>query len=284
VATIKLIKTIKEMHSFSSRERGLGKIISFVPTMGFLHEGHLSLMRIGKERSDTLVISIFVNPSQFGPGEDFEAYPRDLDKDLELIKQIGADAVFNPERDELCDERFQTHVQLEKLPDHLCGITRPVHFRGVATIVSKLFNIVKPHIALFGEKDFQQVAVIRQMVKDLNFDIDIVSAPTIREVDGLAMSSRNTYLNPEQRLSAISLYSCLQKAQELVNKGQKEVKIIVAAATELINSFPDTDIDYISICDPETLDSVNTVKGPTLMALAVNVGETRLIDNIILTT
>jgi pantoate--beta-alanine ligase len=272
------------MHSFSDRERGLGKVISFVPTMGFLHEGHLSLMRIGKERGDTLVISIFVNPSQFGPGEDFEAYPRDLDKDLELIKHIGADAVFSPERDELYDERFQTYVQLEKLPDHLCGITRPVHFRGVATVVSKLFNIVKPHISLFGEKDFQQVAVIRQMVKDLNFDIAIISAPTIREDDGLAMSSRNTYLTSEQRHSAISLYRSLQKAQELVNRGQKEAKTIVEAATELINSYPDTDIDYISICDPETLDAVNTVNGPTLMALAVNVGKAHLIDNMILTT
>jgi len=253
-----------------------------VPTMGFFHEGHLSLMRKGREFGDDLVISIFVNPAQFGPQEDFESYPRDLERDLQLARKIGVDAVFTPDGLELYPEGFQTYIELEKLPNHLCGLSRPVFFKGVATVVAKLFNIVKPHVAIFGEKDYQQLTVIRRMVRDLNFDIKIIGGPTVREPDGLAMSSRNNYLTPKQRTSALTLYKSLVKAKDLLKNGVKDAGEIIQAATKLITSHPETGIDYISICDPESLDDIKTIEKPALMALAVNVGKTRLIDNMIL--
>jgi len=279
---IKIITTVKEMQAYSNQLRREGKIIAFVPTMGFLHEGHLSLIKEGKKRGDCVVMSIFVNPTQFGPGEDFEAYPRDFERDCSLAQSAGTDIIFAPGKKELYSSEYQTYIQLEKLPNHLCGISRPVHFRGVATVVTKLFNIVKPHIAIFGKKDYQQLMVIRQMVSDLNFDIEIIGAPIVRENDGLAMSSRNTYLTPEQRKSALSLYKSLQKAEELVKSGISNAKQIIDAVTELISSYPETSIDYISICDPETLADMNTIDKPALMALAVKVGKTRLIDNKVL--
>ena len=250
--------------------------------MGFFHEGHLSLMRKGRELGDDLVISIFVNPAQFGPQEDFESYPRDLEKDLQLARETGVDAVFTPDNMELYPQGFQTYIELEKLANHLCGFSRPVFFKGVATVVAKLFNIVKPHVAIFGEKDYQQLTVIRRMVRDLNFDIEIVSGPTVREPDGLAMSSRNDYLTPKQRPSALTLYKSLVKAEELLKNGVKDAYEIIQAATKLITSHPETGIDYISICDPEYLEDIKTIDKPALMALAVNVGETRLIDNMLL--
>ena len=266
----------------SDKMRSQGKTIVFVPTMGFLHEGHLSLIREGKKHGDDIVVSIFVNPAQFGPGEDLETYPRDFERDLELLRKERASAVFAPDATEIYGERFQTYVELDKLPNHLCGLSRPVFFKGVATIVTKLFNIVKPHVTIFGQKDYQQLTVIRQMVRDLNLDIKVIGAPTVRESDGLAMSSRNTYLTPDQRMSALSLNKSLKTAQTLVENGLRDSAKIIDTATKLIRSHPETEIDYITICDPETLDDMKTIDRPALMALAVKVGKARLIDNMIL--
>jgi pantoate--beta-alanine ligase len=282
VNIIEVITTTKMIQARSDRMRRQFKTIVFVPTMGFLHEGHLSLVREGKKRGDDLVVSIFVNPSQFAPEEDFGSYPRDLDRDLELLQEEGVDAVFNPDDKEIYGGEFQTYVELEKLPNHLCGISRPIFFKGVATVVAKLFNIVKPHVTIFGQKDYQQLVIIRQMVRDLGFDIEVIGAPTVREPDGLAMSSRNAYLSPEQRASALSLYNSLQKAQELIEKGIQDATIIIDAAAELIQSRPGTKIDYIAICDTETLVDIQTIDKPVLMAIAVKVGKARLIDNMIL--
>ncbi|MFH2219049.1 MAG: pantoate--beta-alanine ligase [Pseudomonadota bacterium] len=279
---MEVIKTVQEMRTRSDRLRGRGKTIAVVPTMGYLHEGHLSLMRKGRALGDDLAVSIYVNPTQFGPGEDIEAYPRDLDRDLALAEKEGVDVVFAPDDTALYAGGFQTYVTLEKLPNHLCGISRPTHFRGVATVVTKLFNIVKPHFAVFGQKDYQQLTIIRRMVRDLDFDIEIVGAPTVREPDGLAMSSRNSYLSTEQRESALSLNKSLRRAQAMVDDGIKESKQILDEAASLIKSYPDTAIDYVSICDPETLVDMPTVNRPALMVLAVKVGKTRLIDNSLL--
>jgi len=282
VLAIEVINTTKRMRDRSDRMHRQGKRIAFVPTMGFLHEGHLSLMRKGRELGDDLAISIFVNPTQFGPGEDLDAYPRDLDRDLALAEKEQVDVVFTPDNTELYTEKFQTYVNLEKLPNHLCGISRPIHFKGVATVVAKLFNIVKPHVAIFGEKDYQQLVIIRQMVRDLDFDIEIVGAPIVREPDGLAMSSRNSYLSTEQRFSALSLYKSLIKARELVENGITDAAQIIDAASTVIKSHKETRIDYIAICDPETLVDITSVDRPVLMALAVKVGKIRLIDNMAL--
>ena len=276
---IEVINTVKEMQEYSDRLRREGRTIAFVPTMGFLHEGHLSLMREGRTRGDALVVSIFVNPTQFGPEEDLETYPRDMESDLKLTQEESVDVVFSPDAEELYPDAFQTYVKLEKLPNHLCGVSRPQFFRGVATVVTKLFNIIKPHYAVFGQKDYQQLAVIRKMALDLNMDIKIISAPTVREADGLAMSSRNSYLTPEQRPSALTLYKSLKQAQKLLESGIKDTVKIINAASDLITSYPATAIDYISICDPETLVDMKTIYRPALMALAIRVGKTRLIDN-----
>jgi pantoate--beta-alanine ligase len=250
--------------------------------MGYLHEGHLSLVREGRKRADFLVLSIFVNPTQFGPGEDLAAYPRDMDRDCAMAGESGVDVVFSPTETELYGTDYQTFVALERLPRHLCGRSRPVHFRGVATVVAKLFNIVKPHAAVFGEKDYQQLLVIRRMAADLNFDVDIVGSPTIREPDGLAKSSRNAYLEPEQRESALTLYRSLETAQEMTAAGETDPRRIAAAARRLIEAAPHTRVDYVEIRDPRTLEPVETLAGPVLMALAVHVGRSRLIDNRIL--
>lgn len=250
-----------------------------VPTMGFLHEGHLSLMREGRRRADVLVISIFVNPAQFAPHEDFDAYPRDLERDLNLAREVGVDLVFTPSDRDLYPEGYQTTVQVEELQRPLCGVSRPIFFRGVATVVAKLFNIVRPHMAIFGEKDFQQLVVIRRMVEDLNFDIRIVGGETVREPDGLAMSSRNAYLTEEQRPAALSLVQALRAAQLRVGQGESDARRILEEAAERIGSHPDTEIDYIAVVDPETLDPMEIVDRPARMALAVKVGGTRLIDN-----
>ena len=247
--------------------------------MGFLHKGHQSLLDEGRKRGDELVLSIFVNPTQFGPNEDLEAYPRDFDRDLKVAQQAGVDTIFFPKAEELYPENYQTYVTLDHLPHHLCGVSRPIHFRGVATVVSKLFNIVKPHVAIFGNKDYQQVAVIRQMVKDLNFDIEIVGAETVREEDGLAMSSRNTYLSENQRPAALSLYHSLKTAMAEVKNGNTDAQKIIGNAEKYIKTFPETEIDYINIVDPDTLENVTAINGPVVMALAVKVGKPRLIDN-----
>jgi pantoate--beta-alanine ligase len=267
------------MQSRARQLRREGRRIAFVPTMGFLHTGHLSLMRLGRQRADVLVVSIFVNPAQFAPHEDFEAYPRDMARDLALAESVNADIVFTPDDAMMYPEGFQTYVSPERLSKGLCGISRPIFFRGVATVVTKLFNMVQPDIAVFGEKDFQQLVIIRQMVRDLNMDIEIVGGPTVREEDGLAMSSRNAYLRPEQRPAALSLHQALRLSRELVNQGQTDAAKIIAAATRHIEGFDQTAIDYIVIVDPETLDNMTIIDRPARMALAVKVGATRLIDN-----
>ena len=277
-----IIQSVNEMQQCADGLRRQGKRIAFVPTMGFLHEGHLSLMRIGRKLADELVVSIFVNPAQFGPGEDFDTYPRDLDKDLDLCRQEKVDVVFTPSRPEMYPENYQTSVQLDTLPNHLCGLSRPVFFTGVATVVAKLFNMVKPHIAVFGEKDYQQLLVIRRMVNDLNMDIEIIGGPLVREPDGLAMSSRNNYLTLQQRPAALSLYGALTKARHMIDSGIRESSPILSAAKNIIAAHAENEVDYISICDMHTLEGVETIDRPVLMALAVRVGGIRLIDNSIL--
>lgn len=271
------------MQRRSHQLRREGRTLAFVPTMGFLHEGHLALMREGRRRADILVVSIYVNPTQFAPGEDFETYPRDIQNDCRLAAAIPVDILFTPDDGAIYADDHQTFVTPQELASRMCGISRPRFFRGVATIVTKLFHMVGPHVALFGEKDYQQLAIIRRMVKDLNFDIEIIGVPTVREPDGLAMSSRNAYLKPEQRAAALSLSRSLRNAQGLVAAGEPRAETIVALAEAMIDSFPDTQIDYIVIVDPQTLESVAVIDRPVRMALAVKVGNTRLIDNMPLT-
>ena len=270
------------MQTMADTWRREGRRIGLVPTMGFLHEGHLSLVRIARRQADRVVVSIFVNPTQFGPGEDLDAYPRDEKRDHDLLQAEGVDAVLLPSVAEMYPAGYQTRVGLDHLPRHLCGLSRPVHFGGVATVVTKLFNIVKPHLAVFGEKDFQQLTIIRRLAQDLNLDVDIVSGPTIREADGLAMSSRNAYLTAPQRPAALTLSRVLALAGRMVADGERKAAVVLRRATELIGSVPDATIDYVSICDPSTLDEVSVIDRPLRMALAVRIGPTRLIDNMAL--
>ncbi|WP_027354145.1 pantoate--beta-alanine ligase [Desulfosarcina sp. BuS5] len=279
---MQIINKIKEMQSLPDRIKREEKRIALVPTMGFLHKGHISLMKEGLKHAEFLVISIFVNPTQFGPGEDLESYPRNFERDFALAEKAGVNVIFAPEAKEIYSAHFQTYVTLQDLPNHLCGISRPDHFRGVATIVTKLFNIVKPNAAVFGQKDFQQLAVIKQMVSDLNLDIKIIGAPIIREDDGLALSSRNVYLSPSERLPALSLFKALNNSQRLLASGVTDASKIISEAVELIDSYRETVIDYIAVCDPETLTDIKRIEKPVLMALAVKVGKTRLIDNMVL--
>lgn len=281
---MEVIKDAKEMQQRAEELRLSGKVLSLVPTMGFFHEGHLELMRVAKKHSDVMIISIFVNPMQFGPAEDLSTYPRDLEGDLSKARQEGVDFAFVPSVKELYPYRFETKVCVEMLTKHLCGLQRPTHFDGVTTVVAKLFNITKPHLAVFGKKDFQQLAVISRMVEDLNMDVRIVGVPTVREPDGLAMSSRNTYLSQEERKSALCLKKSLDLAREMVRQGERKSGTIIKAIENLILSYPYTQIDYVNLCDPFTLEDVETVPAETLLALAVKVGKTRLIDNSVLVT
>jgi pantoate--beta-alanine ligase len=274
-----VIERTAQMHEISREARSSGKTIAFVPTMGFLHDGHLELLKQGRRRADVLILSIFVNPTQFGPAEDYGQYPRDMEGDLSKAESVGTDYVFTPSVGEMYPYGFQTKISVERVPEHLCGLSRPGHFEGVATVVAKLFNITKPHIALFGEKDFQQLSVIRRMATDLNMDMEIVGVPTVREPDGLAMSSRNKYLNPEERESALCLKKSIDLTLEMVEGGERDAERIKWAIRKLISSYPFTDIDYIAICDPLTLDEIGVINKKALLALAVRVGRTRLIDN-----
>jgi pantoate--beta-alanine ligase len=274
-----IIENTARMQEKSRQLRSEGKTIAFVPTMGFLHDGHLELLRQGRKRADILILSIFVNPIQFGPAEDYARYPKDMEGDLKKAEGVGTDIVFTPSVGEMYPDGFQTKITVEKLPDHLCGLSRPGHFEGVATVVAKFFNITKPDVALLGEKDFQQLAVIRRMVKDLDMDLEIIGVPIVREPDGLAMSSRNKYLNPEERKSALCLKASIDTALMLIRKGERDTETIKAHIREVVLGHPFTDIDYISICDPITLDDIRTIKERALIALAVKVGKTRLIDN-----
>ena len=276
---MEVIETIQGMQQGVDALRSAGHTIALVPTMGFLHEGHLELMRAGKKHADILIISIFVNPTQFGPGEDLDQYPRDTEGDLQKARDVGVDIVFMPSAGEMYQEHYQTRVQVKNLPQHLCGLSRPGHFDGVATVVAKLFNITKPHVAIFGQKDYQQLAVISRMVMDLNMNIQILGVPTVREPDGLAMSSRNSYLSPEERKSALCLKKSIDLATQLFQDGEKEAKAIKDAVRSLILSHPFTEVDYIALCDPVTLGDIDLLKEENLLALAVRVGKTRLIDN-----
>ncbi len=260
--------------------REAGKRIAFVPTMGWLHEGHLSLLREGRRRGDVLVLSIFVNPTQFGENEDFDSYPRDLDRDAALAESVGVDLIFAPEAQDMYPRGYRTFVDVTgPMTEVLCGASRPGHFRGVTTVVTKLFTIVQPHVALFGQKDFQQLAVIRRMTADLNLPVEIVGMPIVREADGLAMSSRNVYLSDGQRRQALSLYRSLQTARELAAAGERDPGKIIEKVRSLIEAEPEARIDYVKICDQDSLQDVADIDEKAVLLLAVFVGQTRLIDN-----
>jgi pantoate--beta-alanine ligase len=275
---MKVLKTIDEMKELRP---GLAEPVGFVPTMGYLHQGHLALVRQARAENVSVVVSIFVNPTQFGPQEDFARYPRDPQRDLALLDKEGTDIVFMPSADEMYPKNFNSWVEVGKVAERLEGAARPGHFRGVATVVAKLFNIVQPDRAYFGQKDAQQLIVIRKMASDLDMNLEIVAVPTVREPDGLAMSSRNTYLNPEERKQAIVLYQALTLAHKLWAEGEKDAEAIRQQMTALIQQQPLAKIDYISIADAETLDELDRVKPPALVSLAVRIGKTRLIDNVV---
>jgi pantoate--beta-alanine ligase len=281
---MEIINRIPRMRSVSRKLRREGLKVGFIPTMGALHEGHLSLIRRARAMSDLVVVSIFVNPIQFGRGEDFEAYPRDLARDAELISTRGVDYLFSPVIDEFYPEDFATYVTVEELGDKLCGVTRPGHFRGVATVVLKLFNVIQPDFAFFGQKDAQQVTIIKQLAKDLCLDTEIIACPIVREPDGVAMSSRNVYLTKEERAAATVLSRTLQEAQHLYEAGEREATKIISVIRQAIEAEPLARIDYIALVDPYKLTPLNILEDntPILIALAVFFGRARLIDNITL--
>ena len=278
---MRVIETISDLKAIIRTQKNLGRVIGLVPTMGYLHEGHLSLVNMSRQNNDYTVMSIFVNPTQFGPNEDFDRYPRDLERDLKLAEAAGVDVVFAPSVKEMYPDGYKTYVNVEGITEVLCGKSRPGHFRGVTTIVTKLFNIVEPHRAYFGQKDAQQVAVIKQMVKDLNMNVEIITCPIVREEDGLAMSSRNVYLSPEERKSAVILSKSLMEAEELIKKGETDAKKIRKYIIDRIQTEKNAVIDYVEVVNADTLENVDEIKGRVLVALAVKFGSTRLIDNVI---
>ena len=279
---IQVIRNIQEMQNISGQLSRNGKRIGLVPTMGALHEGHLSLIPIACEKSDKVVVSIFINPIQFLPGEDYEKYPRNLKKDIQLVEETGGDIVFAPEVNDLYTENHSTYVNVEGITEILCGASRPGHFRGVITVVCKLFNIVQPAVAVFGQKDFQQVVVIKRMVHDLNIPCEIIMGPVIRESDGLAMSSRNMYLSPEERIDARLLFASLQHAERMVLEGEVRTEVVCEKMQAIINQSSLASIDYIEIIDPWMLKPLKKITTEAVAVLAVKFGDTRLIDNIIL--
>ncbi len=278
---MKIVSTVNDARTIVKEWKKNGLKVGLVPTMGFLHEGHLSLIKKAVSENDKVVVSVFVNPTQFGPNEDFEAYPRDLNKDAELCEKTGADLIFHPEPEEMYPEGFCSSINMTGLTDALCGKSRPIHFQGVCTVVGKLFNIIAPDNAYFGEKDAQQLAVIKRMVKDLNFDIKITGCPIIREEDGLAKSSRNTYLNPEERQAALVLSRAVKCGLRLVEGGEKDSDVILKEMKSIIENEPLARIDYVEIVDMNTMKNINKIKGDVLCAMAVYIGKTRLIDNFI---
>lgn len=273
------IKDVRERVNAWKRE---GLTVGFVPTMGYLHKGHKSLMEAARANNDKVVVSVFVNPMQFGPNEDLESYPRDFEKDSALCESVGVDLIFHPEPEEMYADGFCSYVDMNGLTTELCGKSRPIHFRGVQTVVLKLFNIVKPDTAYFGQKDAQQLAVIKRMVKDLNVDTEIVGYPIVREADGLAKSSRNTYLNPDERKAALILSRSLKLGRELIENGETDSKAVIKAITDSINTEPLAKIDYVDVVDFDTITPVDKIGKPVLVAIAVYIGKTRLIDNFII--
>ena len=275
---MKVFKTINEIKQLRLK---LAEPVGFVPTMGYLHEGHLALVRQARAENSSVVVSIFVNPTQFGPQEDFDKYPRNPKRDLAMLEKEGVDIVFMPSVAEMYPPQFDSWVEVGKVTERLEGATRPGHFRGVTTVVAKLLNIVQPDKAYFGQKDAQQLVVIKKMVADLDMNVEIIAVPTVREPDGLAMSSRNIYLNAEERKAALVLYQALTLAQKLWSQGERDAQAIHQQMTAIIQKQPLAEIDYISIADAETLDELDTVKTPALVSLAVKIGKTRLIDNVV---
>lgn len=278
---MEILQDIAAVRDYCKRIRKENKSIGLVPTMGYLHEGHLTLMRHAKAACDVVVASVFVNPIQFGPGEDFEEYPRDLARDAELAAQTGVDVIFAPTPEEMYPRQFSSYVDVSGITERLCGASRPGHFRGVATVVSKLFNIVQPDQAFFGQKDAQQVAVIKRMVEDLNINVRVVAVPIVREKDGLAMSSRNVYLNEAERKAARVLARSLRETMRKLQAGERDAGCLRAWMHANISAEPLSMIEYISISDLGTLEEVDVIVGPVLVALAVRFGRTRLIDNLI---
>lgn len=276
---ITIATKVKEVREQVKAWKKAGLTVGFVPTMGYLHEGHQSLIKRAVEENDKVVVSIFVNPMQFGPTEDLDSYPRDLEKDSALCEATGANLIFHPEPEEMYTDGFCSYVDMSVLTEELCGLSRPVHFRGVCTVVSKLFHIVTPDRAYFGQKDAQQLAIIKRMVLDLNMDIEIVGCPIVREADGLAKSSRNTYLSPEERKAALILSQTIQLAEQLFQSGEKDAATIISQMTKKIESEPLARIDYIKIVDAMTMQQIPTIDRPILCAMAVYIGKTRLIDN-----
>lgn len=279
---MRVIKAIEEMKGFSSARAAEGRSVVLAPTMGSLHQGHLELLKKGRGLGHALVMSIFVNPLQFGPKEDYNGYPRDMERDLRIAGEADVDAVFAPESSEIYPEGHDTFVDVEGLSKRLCGVSRPGHFRGVATIVLKLFNIVRPQKAVFGKKDFQQLLIIRKMVRDLNLDIEIVPVDTVRESDGLAMSSRNAYLNPAERKAAAAIPASLRAAKDAYSRGERNPSAIMEDMKKIIENEGPAVIEYITVCDPFTLKDVSSIVRGALVAVAVRLGAARLIDNILL--
>ncbi|MFQ6097101.1 MAG: pantoate--beta-alanine ligase [Armatimonadota bacterium] len=276
-----MIKTVRAMQSAAKGHREAGRTVGLVPTMGYFHEGHLSLMRAARGRDDVVVVSLFVNPTQFGPGEDYDRYPRDEDRDAALAEQVGVDVLFVPSVEEMYPEGDVTTVEVAKLTDGMCGAFRPGHFRGVTTVCVKLFNITMPHRAYFGLKDYQQYVVIRRMVRDLHLDLEIVACPTVREPDGLAMSSRNELLSAEEREAALVLSRALCAAEEMIRSGETSADVVREAVREAVQAEPLARLQYVEVADAETLAPLERVGGRVVVALAAHVGPTRLIDNYI---
>lgn len=279
---MKVVETISEIRKQIKDWRKQGYSIGFVPTMGYLHEGHLSLVQKALEQNDKAVVSIFVNPMQFSPSEDLESYPRDFNRDKELLEKAGANLIFYPGAEKLYEDDFCTYVDMNRVSKELCGKSRPVHFRGVCTVVTKLFHIITPDKAYFGQKDAQQLAVIKRMVRDLNMDIEIVGCPIVREKDGLAKSSRNTYLSEEERRAALILSKAIFLGEQLVKQGERKASILKEKMKELIESEPLANIDYIEVVDANSIEKVEQLSGSVLTAIAVYIGRTRLIDNFII--
>ncbi len=278
---MKILQSISQTQQYCKMQKQMGKVIGLVPTMGYLHEGHISLVEAAVKQCDVVIASIFVNPIQFGIGEDFEVYPRDAKRDQDLLTEAGVDLLFMPSTEEMYPDNYNCYIELEgDLPNILCGLSRPGHFKGVTTVVGKLFNICQPDFAFFGQKDAQQVTIIEKMVRDLNFPVKIVRLPIIREADGLAMSSRNVYLDPEMRKQALILKKSLDEVVESIKAGVLDADFLKVELKKLIAKSPEARIDYVSICDAEELSEINDeIKGKVLIALAVKFGSTRLIDN-----
>lgn len=278
---MKIVHTIAEVREIVSSWRKEGLTVGLVPTMGYLHEGHQSLIKKSVEQNDRTVVSVFVNPIQFGPNEDLASYPRDINRDMAKVEEVGGDLIFNPEPAEMYPGHFTSFIDTTETTELLCGAVRPIHFRGVCTVVGKLFNIVCPDRAYFGQKDAQQLATIKRFVRDLNFPLEIVACPIVREEDGLAKSSRNTYLSPEERKAALILSQSLKLGKKAIEDGEKSAKKVIDIITANLQTEPLARIDYVEVVDFENIQRIDTIQGETLVAIAVYIGKTRLIDNFI---